>query len=104
MSDRIDLYGQEVLWMKKLKAACEELSDRLKLPEEVLLGEAKISIIAGRKILIENHKGILEYTPENVVVNLGKAKLCLFGESFLVEAMNSAQLLISGRIQSAQWE
>ena len=104
MSLRIDLYGQEVLWVKKLKAACEELSDRLKLPEEILLGSAKIVVTAGRKILVENHKGILEYSPEHIVVNLGRGKLCLWGEGFLLEAMNSIELLISGRIQSAQWE
>ena len=100
----IDLYGQEVLWMGKLKAAARALSDRLQLPEDVLLGAAKIVVTAGRKVLIENHKGILEYTPEHIVVNLGKGKLSLLGQGFLLEAMNSGELLISGTIQSMQWE
>ncbi len=90
--------------MKKLKAAAQELSDRLKLPEDVLLGSAKIVVTAGRKILIENHKGILEYSPDYVVVNLGKGKLCFSGQGFLVEAMNNEQLLISGALESMQWE
>ena len=79
--------------MKKLKAAAQELSDRLKLPEDVLLGSAKIVVTAGRKILIENHKGILEYSPDYVVVNLGKGKLCFSGQGFLVENRISMQRL-----------
>ena len=61
-------------------------------------------MIAGSKILVENHRGILEYGAERIVINLDKGKISLSGTGFVIDAMNKNELLINGRLQSADWE
>lgn len=52
--------------MKKLRELPYELADKLELPEDVLLGSAKLTVTGGRSAVIENHRGVLEYTAERI--------------------------------------
>ena len=90
--------------LKKIRAVAEELSDRLGLPGDLIFGSAKITVIASKRILVENHRGILEYGNERIVIRLDRAKLCLSGSGFEISAMNKNQILICGKLQCADWE
>ena len=65
--------------MKKLRELPYELADKLELPEDVLLGSAKLTVTGGRSAVIENHRGVLEYTAERIVVAVPRGKVCLDG-------------------------
>ncbi len=90
--------------LKKIRAAAEELSDRLGLPEDLVFGSAKLTVIAGKRILVENHRGILEYGTDRIVINLDRGRLALSGSGFTLSAMNKNELLICGKLQCADWE
>lgn len=104
MSRVIDLYGQGVDALKKLKAAAEELAERLELPGEVLLGSSKVTVTAEHRALIENHRGIVEYGTELMTVQLTRGRLVISGSALTIEAMNKTELLICGKIQAIEWE
>ena len=99
----IDLDGREVAALKKIKLLAEELSDRLQLPEDALLGAAKLSVTAGRRVLIENHRGILSYSAAYIAVSTGQGPIGLYGKELRLLAMNRNELLIGGRIQTIEW-
>ena len=61
--------------MKKLRELPYELADKLELPEDVLLGSAKLTVTGGRSAVIENHRGVLEYTAERIVVAVPRGKV-----------------------------
>lgn len=90
--------------MKRIKELPLELADRLELPEEALLGCAKLTVTGGRKVLVENHKGVVDYGKERIVISVGRGKLNINGSELNLSAMNKQELLISGRIQSVEWE
>ena len=100
----IDLYGQGVAALKKIGTITQDLSERLSLPEDALLGAAKLTVTAGRKTLIENHRGILEYGTEHIVISTGRGKISLSGSGMKLMAMNKSELLISGEIKNVEWE
>ena len=100
----IGLYGQEVAALKKADKIKEDLADRLALPEDVLFGAAKLTLSAGRFVLVENHRGILEYGTERIVIGIGRGKIIISGSGLGIAAMNRRQLLVSGRIQTVEWE
>ncbi len=79
------------------------LADRLELPEEALDGAAKLTVTAGRRALIENHRGILEYSRERIAVAFGRERLSLIGEGLRIVAMNRKELLISGELKEVLW-
>lgn len=90
--------------MKRIKELPVELADRLALPEDALLGSTKLTVTGGRRALVENHRGVLDYGSERVVISAGRSKLNINGTELCLSAMNKQELLISGRIQSVEWE
>lgn len=104
MFSLIDLYGQEVAELKKMETLASDLAEKLELPEDALLGAAKLTVTAGRRALIENHRGILEYGGERIVVSTGRGKIILSGRELRLVAMNKNELLVSGRLQGMEWE
>lgn len=104
MSRGIDIYGIEVLPVKSIKELPQELTERLELPEEALLGAAKLTVTGGRRAVVENHRGVLEYGEERIVVSVGRGRLSISGAGLSIEAMNRRELLVKGRIQTVEWE
>lgn len=89
--------------MKAVRELPLELVERLELPEELVPGRGRLTLDGGRQALIEGQRGILEYTPERIVVSFGREKLMLAGDSLRLRAMNAGELLIAGRIREAEW-
>ena len=89
--------------MKKLKDLPIELAEKLKVPGEILPGLGSISVVGGRNALVEDHRGIIEYSDDRIVLALSRGKLCIAGSGLQLRAMNGGELLISGRIQSVEW-
>ena len=89
--------------MKKLGELPLDLAERLELPEEVVLGSGKLTVTGERRVLAENHRSILEYSPEHIVVAFARGKASINGTALCLNAMNGRELLISGRIQSVEW-
>ena len=89
--------------MKKRMSFSGQLAERLELPGEAL-GELKLSVLGDRRALIENHRGLLQCSRELLAVR-GKG-LCLriFGAELQIEAMDGGDLLLSGRLERAEWE
>ena len=79
------------------------LAERLELPEEIMPGSGRLTLCAGRQALIEGYRGLLEYTPDRIVVSFGREKLSLAGDSLRLKAMNAGELLVMGRIRAAEW-
>ena len=90
--------------MKSKRELPRELAERLALPEDALLGTAKLTVTGGRRLLVENHRGVMDYGRDRIVVSLGRGKLNISGAELVIAAMNRRELLISGRIQSVEWE
>ena len=53
--------------------------------------------------MVENHRGILEYSTERMVISLGREKLVLSGTGLRLLGMNRNELLIGGRLQNVEW-
>lgn len=79
------------------------LAERLEVPEEILPGGGRLTLSGGRQALVEGQRGILEYTPERIVVSFGREKLSLLGSGLRLRAMNRGELFITGRIRAAEW-
>ncbi len=88
--------------MKKARFA-EELAERLDLPQEALFGSGKISVVAGRRVFIENHRGILEYGEERMTVSFDSGRVVINGSRLELVAMSGRELVIRGRLQSVEW-
>lgn len=78
------------------------LWDRLELPGEALPGQPLVEIAGDGRVLIENHRGVREYSRERigVKVKFGLVQIC--GSCLELRCMTREQLVISGRIDMVQ--
>ena len=81
----------------------EKAADAFELPADTVAGVPKVTITGGNRVLVENHRGILEYGREFIAVNGGKVKLCINGDSLELLAMSRGELLIKGTIYSTEF-
>jgi sporulation protein YqfC len=90
--------------MKKIKGLCEDLAERLELPQDAVSGAVRLTAVGDRRLLIENHAGLLAYGTEEIRVSTGRGQIVLHGAELGMRAMNRAELLIIGQLQSISWE
>ena len=86
------------------KSALEKATEIFSLPEEVLIGLPKIIMTGNRRIQLEYHKGLLEYSEALIIVNCGKSLLKVTGEDMEIVSMTAEELLITGLIFSFEFE
>ena len=74
------------------------------LPTDIVAGLPRVEILGMRQILIENHRGILNYDTRQVAVSGGAVTLLLKGEGFVIKAMNARELRLDGVLFSLEIE
>lgn len=68
-----------------------------------MLGEVKVSMTGGKRMLIENHRGLLSYSDSAIEVLIENGKISVLGSGFTIRAMKDRALLIFGDFQSMEW-
>jgi len=90
--------------LSSMKDRSELLADRLELPSDALSGTVKLSINGRRRVLIENHRGIISYEDTLIVIDCGNMKAIIRGDELKLGAMDKSDMLIRGRLLSIEFE
>lgn len=80
----------------------QRLADGMELEEETVPTLPVVEIGGDRRVLIERHGGITEYSRERIGVKVRYGTVCVLGCGLEVTRMTRNQLVISGRIDSVQ--
>ena len=56
------------------------------------------------QVIVENYKGILEYTDEKIRIKTPGRILCLSGEKLFINAITENDILIEGKFYNVGWE
>ena len=88
----------------KVRKKVKKLDDILEIPVELSTNIPKVTILGFERMLIENYKGILEYQDYFVRINTHIGILNINGFNLNLEEMTSDDLLITGKIESIDFE
>ena len=94
--------------MKKVKSGPKQQLHRekelvvesLKLPRDSVLGDSIITVTGNTEILIENYKGILQYSDELILLQGKNRKIELKGKRLNIVYYTNEDMKISGMIES----
>lgn len=86
--------------MKKEKSFLERLTESAELLSEPLPGQPIVELGGDRRVVIENHGGVTQYSREKIGVKVKYGTLCVCGCGLELVRMNREQLIIAGRIDS----
>lgn len=77
----------------------KQLANTLDLPKELLLDYPLTSFIGNEELMIQNHKGIIEYTSEVIRVKTKIGPLKIEGKHLYINKMSPETLIITGIIR-----
>jgi len=86
--------------MAKEHRLLEKLADEMDLIGESIPGQPIVEIAGDRRILIENHFGITQYSCEKICVNVKFGQIAIGGCNLELRTMTRDQLVITGRIDT----
>lgn len=80
----------------------ERLSNRLDLDSVSMPGVPLVELYGGKRVLIENHCGVMEYTDNMICVKVKCGQICVSGHRLNLTLMSRERLVICGCIESVQ--
>lgn len=78
--------------------------ESLELPKDLMYGASIVTITGRTEVLIENYKGILEYTQDHIKIQAKNLKLTVIGKQLLIEYYTNEDMKVVGFIQSVAYE
>ena len=88
---------------RKKEGFLEKTAQLLEVPGQVV-GLPKVELLGQGELRMENHRGILAYGREEILVSGGKLLIRVKGTQLELKAMNAGELLITGTILAVELE
>lgn len=82
----------------------EGLVESLELPKDLMYGAVLVSITGRQEILIENYRGILEYTKSHISLQTKTCRLVIHGKDLNISYYTNEEMKITGLIDSVLYE
>lgn len=78
--------------------------EKLLGPEKGSFFGPRITVSGEGRVLVEGHRGLLEYGAEKVSAAVAGGSVRIKGEGLMLVAMNKRELVVSGRIWAVELE
>ena len=73
--------------------------ESLELPIDIMYGAVIITAMGSNQVLVENYKGIIEYTQEKIRLQTKTCQVTIQGKRLIVEYYTNEEMKITGYIQ-----
>lgn len=74
------------------------------IPEEVRSAAPRITISGDSRVLVEGHRGLLEYADERIAAARVNGRILITGEGLRLLTMTDCELVVTGRIWTVEIE
>lgn len=85
------------------EARKELLVESLKLPKDMMMGAFMLSMTGNREAIIENYRGILEYTDTCILLQTKTGQVRFEGQRLVIEYYTNEDMKISGHITNVSF-
>ncbi|AIG25755.1 sporulation protein YqfC [Brevibacillus sp. 7WMA2] len=82
-------------WSRRLRRMAVGVLD---LPQDVVLEVPRITMIGHLQMYIENHRGVLQFSENELRLLLTNGQLLVIGEQLVIRAILKEEVLLEGRI------
>ncbi len=86
--------------MKKVRQQMKNwMMKQMQLPADVMMDLPRITMIGQLHIYIENHRGVLKFSNQELRLLLKNGQLLIKGDHFVIKTILPEELLLEGRIE-----
>jgi sporulation protein YqfC len=82
----------------------QRLAGILEIPQDIVLDLPRITMLGNKQLLLENHKGIIEYTPSLVRIKLEQGELIICGKDLTLGNLQVEQILVEGTVEEVKYD
>jgi sporulation protein YqfC len=79
------------------------MTQKMELPQDVMMDLPRITMIGQIHIYIENHRGLLTFTDQEVRLLLKQGQLLIKGSSFVIRTILPEEILLEGKIDAVMY-
>lgn len=76
------------------------IADGFDASKEILLDVPKIVMLGDCEVVVENYRGIVEYTPTKIVLDANPREVRVLGTGLEMKSVAKEMLYITGKIES----
>ncbi|GAS83102.1 sporulation protein YqfC [Paenibacillus sp. PCH8] len=73
-------------------------SEVLDLPQDVLYDMPRLTLIGSKQLYIENHRGVIHFTPDRIVLALSQGQLEIKGTALVIRNILPDEVAVEGTI------
>lgn len=88
---------------QKLERKKEMIVESLKLPKDSMLGASIVTVTGSTDAFVENYRGILEYTPEAIILQGKTCQISITGRRLSIDYYTNEDMKISGYIECIRY-
>ncbi len=81
----------------------KKFTELLEMPKDVVLDLPRITMLGDLEVEIVNHKGILSYTPDRVVVAAEVGTITISGYGLSIASILKEEITVVGRIRGVEF-
>ena len=82
----------------------QQLTKGLDLPLEAISTLPRLELVGNRELLVEGHRGILEYRQEQIRLSGGSIVIVVTGQELSLSAISTSGVRVTGRIDRLLFE
>ena len=101
--------GHKILRVMKMAKTtmAQKMLSRLNIPAEAAVSAVpapRITISGDGRVLVEGHRGLLEYAADRIAAAGPGCRILIKGENLGLVAMNRREMVVSGRLWAVELE
>lgn len=101
----VSIYSNMGIFKKKnLTQVKSNIVESLELPRDIVYGAVIITAMGRSEVLIENYKGIIDYTREKIRLQTKNCQVSVVGTQLVVEYYTNEEMKITGCIQGILYD
>lgn len=89
--------------MRAINRLQELAANLLEIPKDAVYDVPRITLVGGLQILIENHKGILEFTDSRIRLAHAAGEIHVVGTRLIIRNIQPNEILIEGDIKGISY-
>lgn len=82
----------------------QKLAGLLEIPQDIVMDLPRITMLGNKQLLIENHKGIIEYTSSLIRIKLNQGELIVTGTDLTLGNLQVEQILVEGTVGELKYD
>ena len=97
------MINKKLTGKQKLERKKEIIVESLKLPKDSMLGASIVTVTGNKDVFVENYKGILEYSPEAIVLQGKTCQISIVGKRMTIDYYTNEDMKITGCIECVRY-